>query len=621
MKISLNNFVRVSEQVGNLSRRLRSAAGTAISPIDGSFSSVNGVGDVGTIHQRVIATDPGSASNSLRSFDEQIEWLSNTLVAEARGFESQDLANSRGLDIADAGGSVTGEAMPVMNQPDPGYSPFGFVMPVVNVGSDLFGLAMDLLNTKIWSVSETNSRWRFLSSEVAAIVDGLNEVASSLESENDSEATARAAQKIRMVAESGNHFIANAEVMSQKLFGFQANLMASQPKAMGLAMSAMAIPDPAARKAAEQAGLAFMQSALQTQVVAAMPFQHPLMTTMPPSGGGDVSTDFGGVNGSGQRYSTANVAWPKHIAEAILRGELGPGSFGIVNGKVEGLEGLGMSDADIQKFNNDLVTNGRNTLAELGAGGFNPIAAGDVGTRGASVNLAPVAPGGAGAGMGMGPGVGAGALGGAPSLASGSGATLNPATMTAGAGATGGLGAGAGTGPMMGAFGGVPALAGSASVNGQGHSRGQGLGLGASNAGGRGAGRLGPVGPGGAFSAGGVGGTGGIGGAGLAGSAGSTAAPSARTGALGAGGVGGPGNTAGTAAAGVNSARGAGNTRGAMGGRMMPLMAGTGQGGGQDRRIKSVTSKVERDPNRRDLLGEPPAALPGVIGAWAREES
>lgn len=54
---------------------------------------------------------------------------------------------------------------------------------------------------------------------------------------------------------------------------------------------------------------------------------------------------------------------------------------------------------------------------------------------------------------------------------------------------------------------------------------------------------------------------------------------------------------------------------------MMPLMAGAGRGGGQDRRIKSVTSKVERDPNRRDLLGEPPAALPGVIGAWAREES
>lgn len=621
MRISIENMMSTQFQISKLSRQMQQLAAKATSPIDGSFSSVSGVGDVGTIHRRVIATDPGSASNSLRSFNEQIQWLAKTLMAEAHGFESQDAANSRGLDIADAGGSVTGEAMPVMNQPDPGYSPFGFVMPVVNVGSDLFGLAMDLLNTKIWSVSETNSRWRTLSTEVAAIVDGLNEAASSLESENDSEATARAAQKIRTVAESGNHFIANAEVMSQKLFGFQANLMASQPKAMGLAMSAMAIPDPAARKAAEQAGLAFMQSALQTQVVAAMPFQHPLMTTMPPSGGGDVSTNFGGVSGSGQRYGTANVAWPKHIAEAISRGELGPGSFGIVNGKVEGLEGLGMSDADIQKFNHDLVTNGRNTLAELGAGGFNPIAAGDVGTRGASANLAPVATGGAGAGMGMGPGVGAGALGGAPSPASGSGATFSPATMTAGAGATGGLGSGAGTGPMMGALGGAPALAGSASAKGQSLGRGQRLGLGASNAGGRGAGRLGAVGPGGAFSAGGVGGTGGIGGAGLAGSAGATAAPSARTGALGAGGVGGPGNTAGTAAAGVNSARGAGNTRGAMGGRMMPLMAGAGRGGGQDRRIKSVTSKVERDPNRRDLLGEPPAALPGVIGAWAREES
>ncbi len=35
--------------------------------------AVHGVGDVGAIHQRVIATDPGSASNSLRSFNEQIQ--------------------------------------------------------------------------------------------------------------------------------------------------------------------------------------------------------------------------------------------------------------------------------------------------------------------------------------------------------------------------------------------------------------------------------------------------------------------------------------------------------------------------------------------------------------------
>ena len=54
---------------------------------------------------------------------------------------------------------------------------------------------------------------------------------------------------------------------------------------------------------------------------------------------------------------------------------------------------------------------------------------------------------------------------------------------------------------------------------------------------------------------------------------------------------------------------------------MMPMMGGAARGGESEKRIKSVTTQVERDPNRRDLLGEAPAVLPGVIGEWAREEN
>ncbi|HCD1551779.1 TPA: hypothetical protein NBQ50_000735 [Corynebacterium striatum] len=97
MRISIENMMSTQFQISKLSRQMQQIAAKATSPIDGSFSSVNGVGDVGAIHQRVIATDPGSASNSLRSFNEQIQWLAKTLMAEAHGFESQDLANSRGL--------------------------------------------------------------------------------------------------------------------------------------------------------------------------------------------------------------------------------------------------------------------------------------------------------------------------------------------------------------------------------------------------------------------------------------------------------------------------------------------------------------------------------------------
>lgn len=583
MKISLQKLFGLSQKIDLLARRSASAVGMATSPIDGSFSSVHGVGDVGTIHQRVIATDPGSASNSLKAFDQQIQWLADTLQADANGFESQDLANSRGLDIADAGGSVEGEAMPVMNQPEPGYSPFGFTMPVVNVGNNLLGLAMDLLNTKIWSVSETNSRWKSLADEVTAIVDGLNDAAASLESENDSEATARAAQKIRTVAQSGTHFIANADVMRQKLFVFQANLMGAQPKAMSLAMSAMAIPDLAARKAAEKAGLSFMQTELQTQVAAAMPFQHALMTTMPPSGGGDVSSQFGGVNGNGQRFDTNTVAWPRRIAEAITSGKLGPGSFGIVDGQVEGLEGLGMTDSEIQKFNQDLLNDGRASLAQLGA----PISAGDLVTSGANASPSVGAP----------TGQATAGLGGVGSIPQSTGANqhINPATLAANSGA--------GLTPVN-SHAGVPAMIGAPASKSYGSGK-HALGLTNTGALNQGIGAGAP----GAFSTGS-----GAGGGALPGSAG------ARGGSLSTGSIGNGSHMGGGTNTTLTAARGGAAARGTMGRGMMPMMAGMGRGGGEDRRIKSVTSKVESDPNRRDLLGEPPAALPGVIGAWAREE-
>ena len=81
------------------------------------------------------------------------------------------------------------------------------------------------------------------------------------------------------------------------------------------------------------------------------------------------------------------------------------------------------------------------------------------------------------------------------------------------------------------------------------------------------------------------------------------------------GAVGGAGNNG----AGVAAKSGAHVAKGAAGLRMMPMMGGAARGGENEKRIKSVTTQVERDPNKRDLLGESPAVLPGVIGEWARD--
>ena len=385
MHVNVSNVRRTTSSIGDLFRRAQELRSKADSPLNSSFSSVSGIDHVGGIHQRVLDSDPGSARVSLLNYAEQVEWLFDSLGREARGFQAQEDANSRGMEIADAGGDIGVESMPIMNQPEPGYSPFGFSMPVVNVGPDIVKLATDLMSTQIWNVSEANARWSSLASEVDDIVSGLEEAAGSLESENDSEATSRAAAKIREVAASGSHFVANAKVMGEKLTGFHAKLMGMQPAAMAMAMEVMAIPEPVEREVAEKAALAMLQPDLQRFAIEAMPYQHALMEQSPASGGGGVDAGLVGVEGDGQRYTTEAVVWPKKIAEAIARGDLGPGNFDVVNGNVNGLDAVGMSPQEISEFHQQMHTSGRNALERLGLGEQVTIGGNEVSTQGASM--------------------------------------------------------------------------------------------------------------------------------------------------------------------------------------------------------------------------------------------
>lgn len=603
MKIRTESILSAALKTSTMRREMNSLVAQVRSPLNAGFSPVIGIDHVGSVHQRVLETDPGSASNSIRAFSQQLEWLDDSLGREARGFQAQEDANSRGMDIADAGGDIGIESMPIMNQPEPGYSPFGFTMPVVNVGTDIVKLATDLMSTQIWDVSEANARWSSLASEVDDIVSGLEEAAGSLESENDSEATSRAAAKIREVAASGSHFVANANVMGEKLTGFHAKLMGIQPTAMAMAMQVMAIPEPAERKIAEKAALAMLQPDLQRFAVEAMPYQHALMEQSPASGGGGIDAGLAGVEGDGQRYNTDAVVWPKKIAEAIARGDLGPGNFDIVNGKVNGLDAVGMSPQEINDFHQQMHAGGRNALEKLGLGDEIAISGNEVATQGASM-LGVTAPNGA---MGQVPsgtahpgaaGVNAGTL-------SGSGVAAPAATAhTANAGIPPMMAAGRSTDAgrsvlggqsMRGRFGPGNARsgaditrAGSGAQLGQG--LGRGVGVGVPHAG---------VGAGVRADAGGGGGT--SGGSGM------------RAGVGGGPSLGSGSGESGAASRSGNAGRSTGGVR-AYG----PMMGMRGKDS-ERKRVKSVTTQVERDPNKRDLLGEPPAVVPGVIGDWVRE--
>lgn len=614
MKVNTENLSQNARGILDIISTAQSMAADTQSPLNRGFTSVSGLDDVGDVHERVLTTDPGSALKSLESFVKQLEWLSDSLGREARGFQAQEDANSRGMEIADAGGDIGIESMPIMNQPEPGYSPFGFSMPVVNVGTDIVKLATDLMSTQIWNVSEANARWSSLASEVDDIVSGLQEAAGSLEGENDSEATSRAAAKIREVAASGSHFVANAKVMGEKLTGFHAKLMGMQPTAMAMAMEVMAIPEPVEREIAEKAALAALQPDLQRFAVEAMPYQHALMEQSPASGGGGVDAGLSGVDGDGQRYTTDAVVWPKKIAEAIARGDLGPGNFDVVNGNVDGLEAVGMSPQEINDFHQQMHTSGRNALEKLGLGDQVAIAGNEVSTQGASMP-GVTAPNGA---MGQVPsgtvhpvaaGATAGALYGGGAMVPGAtaqSATSGMAPMMA-AGRPGDAGRGVLGGQSL--RGGIGSAAGKVSGNadiaraGRGAQSGQrfGRGAGAPYAGvgsGVRAGHSNAIG----------------GGSGMRAGLGRGAGAGMRPGVGGGLGLGTGGSESAVAARGGNAGRSTGGAR-AYG----PMMGMRGGKDSEKKRVKSVTTQVERDPNKRDLLGEPPAVVPGVIGDWVRE--
>lgn len=84
----------------------------------------------------------------------------------------------------------------------------------------------------------------------------------------------------------------------------------------------------------------------------------------------------------------------------------------------------------------------------------------------------------------------------------------------------------------------------------------------------------------------------------------------------------GPGMGAGAGPAGSAATSGAGAGRGgaSAGGRgMMPMMGARGGDSAKSKKVKSVVTQVELEPNKKALLGEPPLVVPGVIGAWVRD--
>lgn len=555
------------EELESISERAKSAVTVARQArLNGSFSGVSGLDQLGGGHGGVINGGPGSAISVVTSYSEQVGWLSDALSASYQALTGQNAFVARGMDIADEGGAVGEDGVSFPNRPSPRFENFSFMPPVVMPALSLDLLANAFSTTKIGESTAAAATWKQLSADVAGIATSLHAVAQDLGGSNSGEVIERAVAKVSEVARAGDTFAANASVMMGSVQRLAVIQQQGAVKVNLVRQGMGAIPDPAQRIAVEQTFLQTFPATFNPSVVTGIPPIQNLMTMDGGvNGGGEVALGMYEIEGDGKKHDATGLRPAKEALNAVstLQHAAGAGSFGTVNqgvGQLGAVGDTGQIYADHVGTSAASTMTSGNSLSNISqSGGFGP----GTPTAGGSPGFGGMVPGGL-------PG-----------------------------GAAGGLGAGGRAGGALGALGArglanqgtTAASASGTSMPGQGQAFGP-MGAGAMGRGG--------------IPRGGIGSAAGAGGAVMT-SSGAEATNMGSSGNTGAA------TRMGASPTGTSSGAG---MRG--GGPMMGApMGGAGQQS-KGSKVKTVTSAVEEDDNVAAILGNQPPVVPGVIGAWVR---
>ncbi|QNE89506.1 hypothetical protein H0194_00010 [Corynebacterium incognita] len=631
-------------------KNIGSLADTA--SIDSTISEVSGIDTLGRVHGGALSSGTGSATETLKSFSEQLEWLANGIQSDGRAIGFQEMFNAAMLFNTDKVGYDRSSYLLKESQPDPGYKAFEISQPFPSAPSSVDELARQFGGTKTSMITSAVDAWTDLAQDVGDIAKDLNKAARDFVENNQGYMFDSAAKKIREIGLSADVFAGNAKIMSATVGALGA---ANTQGAMftSLAQLAMAFaPTPLEKEAIEKAFLSSFPGIFRPMLIPAVPLNSNLMEAPDLASGALASIK---AQTSGANADLSKVALPSPIQELVDKGTIGPGAFEGAREQFEELEGIseihpsnaklakalgvpiennaGKSVdalANVEKLKNLLEGQGGELLAGLGEHGtglknyVNDLAKGvgapysldanglpiSSGTQtvpngakaldalqnagsmeAASVSAISPSAGHLPAGLGMG------------STVPGAGVTANAASMLPQGGISASMSQSTPGLNGMGAMGSVPPTTapqpGGRSFTGA-PSAGRpptGLHTGTSNAQHSQFGRAGlssgltHVGPGTALRPG--------------------YAPAGVT-----------GPAAGVAAG--NSSSGQANS-----GRSPMYMGGgagaPGAGGmhngkrGRGTAVKTVVNRVERSRNKRDLLGEPQPVVPGVIGAWVRD--
>ena len=578
-------------------RAVATADQAAQNSLNASFSGVSGLDQLGGNHGGVINGGAGSAITVLQSYAEQVSWLSGALAASYEALTGQNAFVARGMDIADEGGNIGQDGVSFPTRPRPRFESFTFTPPVVLPATSLGQLSSAFSATKIQDSVMAARMWHKMSADVTDIAGQLQAVASDLGSRNRGDVIEAAIGKVSEVARAGETFALNSQVMGSTVERLSF-IKQQGAVTVNLAMAAIAaIPDPVARQAAEASFLASFPASYTPTVATGIPPIRNLMVMDPaPDGGGEVALGGGTVAGTGEKHNATGLRAPGAPLESLtsLQRAIGAGQFGTVQAGMQSLAGVGGGDLPQLVQTGDVGTTAASTGAltapsTLGAQGTAPTAAGGAGAPfGGTAPLGATAPlpgtPRPGGNTPLGGGLRSGVIGGGPRTpgATGSfgvpgtpGSPLNlqqAGTTAAGTGARGpvpmggpgpvGLVPGAGRTGRIGTLSGTPTSAATPAGHAAVAPTHQGVA--------------------------------------------DTPRPATPTPAAGGGGVG-------TGAA--SRSTGGAATRG-----MMPMMGAplAGQQQSKPAKVRTVTSAVEEEDNVSALLGERPAVVPGVIGAWAR---
>src|SRR5699024_6617593 len=341
MIVDIGSLQEASRALNIARREIEMISSNVASNLGPQFSSIPGLNEAGVIHGRAIKQDPASAQEILKGYSSQVGWANDLLSSQIEPLTGQEDSNARGLDIADTGGAVGSIGAGLPAQPSNQSVPLTFVPPVVFPGASLLQLANNFNATKFGELAQAAVDWNTMASNIRQVVDQLNNAASTIDGQNDSEFTRSAANKIRELATTGEQFAANASVMNQRAFNLVSQAPFGYVEIPADLQAVKAIPDPIAQKAMEAAMLAKWQAKLQEMVTSSLPNQQSLAEAPAASGGGDnIDVGLGTIAGTGMRYNTDEVVWPQEIQQALASGEIGPGSFGVADGELVALENI-----------------------------------------------------------------------------------------------------------------------------------------------------------------------------------------------------------------------------------------------------------------------------------------